>query len=76
MPFGEANMSLDQTTMIHDIRTEDDKLEEALGLAFGAMDSAKEDRREAKAAQDDENQGGTQVVLPGSTTPIQLNQSV
>jgi hypothetical protein len=41
--------------MIHgDLRSEDEKLMEALQIALNSMDQAKEERREAKAAQDDE----------------------
>lgn len=55
MPYGEANATkLDETAMIGDLRTEDEKISEALQIALDVMLQAKEDRREARAAQDEE----------------------
>ena len=73
MPFGEANTTLDQTAFMGDMRTEDEKLQEALNIALDVMLQAKEDRKEAKAAQDDEGMGGDQVGQPGSTDTTKLD---
>lgn len=42
----------DQTTVIGNMRTEDDKLTQALKIALEEVMQAKEDKKEAKAEQD------------------------
>ena len=45
-------------------------------IALNEITQAQEDRREAKAQQDDEGMGDGQIVLPGSSVPIQIDTSM
>ena len=64
---------MDQTTVDSDDRGEDAKLTEALEIALTEVNMAKEDKKDAKAAQDEEGMDG--VVLEGSTMPVQIDSS-
>ena len=64
---------MDQTTILSDIRGEDDKLTEALEIALNEVNMAKEDKKDAKAAQDDDGVDG--VVLEGSVQPVQIDSN-
>lgn len=46
--------AMDQTTVLGDMKGEDEKLAEALEIALAELNAAKEDRKEAQAAQDEE----------------------
>lgn len=39
----------DQTTMLGDLKSEDEKLAEALQIALSSMQEAKEDKKQSKA---------------------------
>jgi hypothetical protein len=45
-----SHMGIDQTTMIGSLRSEDEKLTEALKIAYEEVTQAREERKEAKAA--------------------------
>lgn len=64
---------MDQTTVIGDLRGEDEKLTQALQLALNEVNMAKEDKKDAKAALDEQDVDG--FVLEGSTTPVAIDQS-
>lgn len=70
--FTESPM--DQTTVDTDDRGEDAKLTEALEIALTEVNMAKEDKKDAKAAQDEEGMVDG-VVLEGSTMPVQIDSS-
>jgi hypothetical protein len=48
-------MVLDTTAIIGSLKSEDEKLTEALKIALEEVNQAKEDKREAKAAEDQDN---------------------
>ena len=62
----------DQTTVLNDARGEDEKLTEALDIALNEVNLAKEDKKDAKAAQDEDGMVDG-VVLEGSTQPVQID---
>lgn len=51
----------DQTTILGDLKSEDEKLAEALQIALSSMQEAKEDKKQSKA-QDDEGMTSQTVV--------------
>lgn len=69
-----AETHMDQTTVMSDARGEDDKLTEALEIALNEVNMAREDKKDAKAAQDEEGMVEG-VVLEGSTMPVQIDSS-
>lgn len=50
-------------------------MSQALAIALNEVTLAKEDRREARLAQDEEGMGDDQVALAGSTKPVSVDQS-
>ena len=69
-----AEAGMDQTTVMSEMRSEDDKLMEALSIALNEVNLAKEDKKDAKAAQDEDGMVDG-VVLEGSTMPVQIDSS-
>ena len=69
-----AEAGMDQTTVMSEMRSEDDKLTEALSIALNEVNLAKEDKKDAKAAQDEDGMVDG-VVLEGSTMPVQIDSS-
>lgn len=64
----------EQSTILGDLKSEEEKLTEALGIALNEIATAKQDKRDA--AQDEEGMTSTTVVLEGSTAPIDMSAAI
>ena len=66
----------DQTSIFGDMKSEDEKLREALDIALNEVNQARQDRKDDKAAQDDEGMEDGKAVLEGSSIPIDVSMEL